>query len=120
MGLHAGEPTLKGPMIGALFETMVVAEWVKAFYHRGEKPELYYWRSKSGLEVDLVVDRNGVLNPMEIKSTATLLPGHVRNLEKWQNLAGDLTSSGVVIANNKEPFNLKGFRALPWNLGLDY
>ncbi len=119
MGLHSGEPTLKGPMIGALFETMVVAEWVKAFYHGGEKPELYYWRSKSGLEVDLIVDRNGVLNPAEIKSTATLLPGHIRNLEKWKKLAGNATSTGVVYANIDEPFNLKGFRAIPWRYGLE-
>jgi len=40
-------------MIGPLFETMVVSEWIKAFYHRGERPELYYWRSKAGVEVDL-------------------------------------------------------------------
>jgi hypothetical protein len=48
MGLHHAEPTTKGPLIGPLFETIVVSEWVKAFYHRGEKPELYYWRSKTG------------------------------------------------------------------------
>ena len=106
-------------MIGALFETMVVAEWVKAFYHRGEIPELYYWRSKSGLEVDLIVDRNGILNPVEIKATSTLFPGHVQNLEKWKDIAGDLMSSGIVIANITEPFNLKGFGALPWNNSLD-
>jgi predicted AAA+ superfamily ATPase len=41
MGLHDSEPLLNGPMNGHLFETAVVSEWVKAFYHRGEKPELY-------------------------------------------------------------------------------
>ncbi len=119
MGLHAREPTVRGPLIGALFETMVIAEWVKAFYHRGEKPELYFWRSKSGMEINLIVDRNGVLNPVEIKSTSTLLPGHVRNLNEWKNLAKNLTTSGIIVANINEPFNLKGHRAVPWKYGLD-
>ena len=82
MGLHHREPTLNGPMIGPLFETLVVSEWVKAFLHRGERPELYYWRSKAGLEVDLIIDRNFRLYPVEIKSTATLLPGHVAGVDQ--------------------------------------
>lgn len=118
-GLHAREPTVEGPMIGALFETAVVAEWIKAFYHRGEKPELYYWRSKAGDEVDLIVDRNGRLGPIEIKSASTLLPGHVRNLEKWTALAGNLARPGIVVSGVGKPFNLKGFRVMRWAFGLD-
>jgi len=36
---------LQGPMQAPIFETTVVSEWVKAFYHRGESSKLYYWRS---------------------------------------------------------------------------
>ena len=114
MGLHSPEPLRKGPMIGPLFETLVVAEWVKTFYHRGERPELFYWRSKLGLEVDLIIDRNGKLYPMEIKATATLLPGHVDSLLKWKELAGEAASGGLVIANIEQPWVYKGLRALSW------
>jgi predicted AAA+ superfamily ATPase len=119
MGLHAREPTLKGPTFGALFETMIVSEWVKAFCHRGEKPELYYWRSKSGLEIDLIVDRNGILYPMEIKSSSTIIPGHVKNLEKWQALAGGNAGNGILIANSVKPLRFKSYRVFPWSSGLD-
>jgi len=119
LGLHAAEPTLHGPLIGQLFETMVVSEWLKAFHHRGERPELYYWRSKGGLEVDLIVNRNGRLYPIEIKSTSTLLPGHIWPLIKWRELAGDLASAGIVIANISEAFTLKDCRAISWKTGLD-
>jgi predicted AAA+ superfamily ATPase len=101
-------------MIGPLFETLVVAEWVKTFYHRGERPELYYWRSKLGLEVDLIIDRNGKLYPMEIKATATLLPGHVDSLLKWKELAGETASGGLVIADIDQPWIYKGLPALSW------
>jgi len=50
-----------GPMFGALVETAVVSAWVKAFVHRGEPPALYFWRTRDGLEVDLLIERNGRL-----------------------------------------------------------
>ena len=119
LGLHASEPTLQGPQFGPLFETMVVSEWLKAFHHRGERPELYYWRSKQGLEVDLVVDRNGRLHPIEIKATATLLPGHMDSIEKFRELAGPSASEGIVVARVIEPFVFKGTRVIAWNQSLD-
>lgn len=119
LGLHASEPTLQGPQFGPLFETMVVSEWLKAFHHRGERPELYYWRSKQGLEVDLVVDRNGRLHPIEIKATATLLPGHMDSIEKFRELAGPSASEGIVVARVTEPFVFKGTRVIAWNQSLD-
>jgi predicted AAA+ superfamily ATPase len=119
LGLHLSEPTLQGPMIGPLFETIVVSEWIKAFYHRGERPELYYWRSKAGIEVDLIVDRNGKLYPIEIKATSTLLPAHIEPLNRWRALAGDLASEGIIVADISQTFTLKGCRAISWQAGLD-
>jgi len=119
MGLHDREPTLNGPMIRHLFETIVISEWVKTFYHRGERPELYYWRSKTGLEIDLIIDRNNRLYPVEVKSTATLLPGHAEGLFKWRNLAGDHAEPGVLVANIDKPSLLKGCRAISWRHSLD-
>ena len=114
MGLHDSEPLLNGPMIGHLFETAVVSEWVKAFYHRGEKPELFYWRSKTGLEIDLLIDRNNRLFPIEIKASATLLPGHAKALNRWSKLAGEETAQGVIVANISDPFEVSGCRAISW------
>jgi predicted AAA+ superfamily ATPase len=119
LGLHLSEPTLQGPMIGPLFETIVVSEWIKAFYHRGERPELYYWRSKAGIEVDLIVDRNGKLYPIEIKATSTLLPAHIEPLNRWRALAEDLASEGIIVADISQTFTLKGCRAISWQAGLD-
>jgi hypothetical protein len=114
MGLHDSEPLLNGPMIGHLFETVVVSEWVKAFYHRGEKSELFYWRSKAGLEIDLLIDRNHRLFPLEAKASATLLPGHAKALNKWRNLAGEEAVKGVIVANIENPMEVSGCRAISW------
>lgn len=115
MGLHEGEPTLRGPMIGPLFETFIVSEWVKAFLHRGERPELFYWRSKGGMEVDLLIDRNGRLYPIETKASATILPGHAQGLTQWRALAGDSAAhSSLIIADIDSTASLKGCRAISW------
>jgi predicted AAA+ superfamily ATPase len=98
---------------------MVVSEWIKAFYHRGEPPELYYWNAKGGIEVDLIVDRNGRLYPIEIKATSTLLPAHTASLRRWAALAEDLASGALIVANISEPFTLQGCRAVSWGTGLD-
>jgi len=118
MGLHNREPLLNGPMMGHLFETAVISEWVKAFYHRGEKPELYYWRSKSGLEIDLLIDRNNRLFPLETKASATLLPGHTKALNKWREIAGAEAAKGVIIANIDDPVEVSGCRAISWKYAL--
>lgn len=115
IGLHDSEPLLKGPMIGKLFETMVVNEFIKMFYHRGERPNLYYFRSKAGVEIDLLIERNMRLYPMEIKSTATVLPGHVSALLKWKSLAENEEHFPFLIAQCDYPFTLQEVRVLPWN-----
>jgi len=118
MGLHDSEPLLNGPMIGHLFKTAVISEWVKAFYHRGEKPELFYWRSKTGLEIDLLIDRNARLFPLETKASATLIPGHAKALNKWRELVGEEAAKGVIIANINEPLEVSGCRAISWKYAL--
>ena len=115
VGLHDPVPLLQGPFAGAFMETAVVAAWVKAFHHRGEPPALYFWRSGDGLEVDLLIDRNGVLYPLEIKASSTPTPEHAAGIQKWRRLAGTEDTPGAVVANVDRACALcPGVRAVPW------
>ena len=116
LGLHSREAILQGPSAGPLMETAVVTEWVKAFRQRGEIPSLYHWRASGGLEVDLVVERNGHLYGLEVKATATPLPGHGESLARWLELAG-AHAHGALACNLDGPVALRpGIRAVPWHL----
>lgn len=75
VGLKSTEHAAAGPMGGAIFETAVIMEVFKTLVHRGQEPQLYFWRTASGQEVDLVVDIGAQLVPIEIKLTATPHPG---------------------------------------------
>ena len=84
----------------------------------GEKPELFYWRSNAGLEIDLLIDGNQRLFPLETKAIAALLPGHANALNKWRNLAGEETVKGVFVANIDNPMEVSGCRVISWKHAL--
>lgn len=63
-----------GAMNGAILEDYVVAEIAKTYLGCGKEPYLYYYRDKDAREIDLVLEQDGALNPIEIKKTAN--PGH--------------------------------------------
>jgi len=114
MGLHDREAVLHGPALGGLMETAVVVEWIKAFRGRGERPELWFWRSSAGHEVDLVIERGGRLYGLEVKATATPTPGHAASLAQWLELSG---GRGALACRVPAPSVLRpGVRAVPWHL----
>jgi predicted AAA+ superfamily ATPase len=116
-GQHDEEAVLHGPMAGALFETAVVSELAKAFLHRGMPPELWYWRSRDGWEVDLLVAHRGKLHPVELKLTSTPRPQHGAAAARWRAMAGDEAGSGLVVANVREPTSLlPGIRVTSWDM----
>jgi predicted AAA+ superfamily ATPase len=115
IGLHTEDAILLGPSSGPLFETAIVTEWVKAFQHRGEPPSLYYWRSRDGMEVDLLIDRNAILHAFELKSTATVTPHHADGLCRWLRLAGRRAGPATIVADVDRPLSVApGVRAVPW------
>jgi predicted AAA+ superfamily ATPase len=61
-----------GAMHGAIFETHVVAEILKSWWHRARNPPIYFYRDRDGREIDLVFDVDGYLWPVEIKHAATV------------------------------------------------
>lgn len=59
------------PLRGALFETWVLGEIAKAHLHRGRRPRLFFYRERSRLEIDLVLEKGADLTLVEIKSGRT-------------------------------------------------
>lgn len=59
-----------GAMNGAMLENYVVSEIAKTYLNCGQEPYLYYYRDKDAKEIDIVLEHDGILNPIEIKKTA--------------------------------------------------
>ena len=70
-GLHDGDHAAAGPMGGAIMETAVLSEILKTLVHQGKEPQVYFWRTSAGSEVDFVVESGGKLIPIEVKLSGT-------------------------------------------------
>lgn len=92
LGITGPEQLALYPLRGAIFEGMVITEFVKKRVHSGLPVNLYYWRDKAGHEVDLIVDHTGSLIPIEIKSGKTISNEFFRNLNYWCQLSGSAYS----------------------------
>lgn len=67
----SGDTAMDGAMNGALLENYTVAEVVKSYQNAGQEPYLYYYRDADAKEIDLILERDGRLFPMEIKKMAS-------------------------------------------------
>ena len=60
-----------GAMAGAFFESFVISEIIKSYYNAGiSDPPIYFYRDKDMNEIDLLIENNGTLYPIEIKKHA--------------------------------------------------
>ena len=114
VGLRDVEHAASGPMGGAIFENLVVAEFFKIFMHRGEEPALYYWRTTAGSEVDLVIETQGKLVPLEVKLSETLRPEMAKEIVNFQKDFAGKAEQGYVIHPGNRVLPLgKGVTSLP-------
>jgi predicted AAA+ superfamily ATPase len=58
--------------LGAIYESFICTEIFKIFHNTGTIFDSYYWRTKDGSEVDLIIESQGQILPFEIKSSLSL------------------------------------------------
>ena len=96
-GLQTPEHAAAGPMGGAMLETAVVMEIVKAYANHGVDPQVYFWRTSDGREVDIVVETAGRLVPIEVKLSATPKPAMADGIALFSKDFADRAARGYVI-----------------------
>lgn len=113
-GLKDPEHALAGPMGGAILETAVLSEIVKTYTHRGGSPNVYFWRTTAGAEVDFIVDTGDRLIPIEVKLSSTPRRAMASSITKFQQDLATVTSEGYVVhpGNVNTPLG-EGVRSLP-------
>lgn len=105
-GWRSGSALREGAMAGAFLETFVVSELMKSFLFRGQEPPLFYFRDKEGHEVDILIERDGRLHPIEVKLKATILPEDVPALAYFRQKAKDKAGPGAVVCLTSESYAL--------------
>jgi hypothetical protein len=96
-GLRDPEHAAAGPLAGAIMETAVLAEIVKSLTHRGIDPQVYFWRTSTGMEVDFVIETSAKLVPIEVKLSSTPRPAMASSIKTFQKDFDDRALPGYEI-----------------------
>lgn len=101
LGIRKEQQISRDPLVGQIFENLVVIECLKSRYNRGEMSDLYYYRDSNGNEVDLVFQNGRELVAIEIKSSSTFSSSQLKGIKNFKQLAKNVTKS-YLIYNGKE------------------
>jgi predicted AAA+ superfamily ATPase len=101
------------PLRGSLFECLVVTELLKKRTNAGKQINLYYWRDKTGHEVDIIIDNGTSLLPLEIKAGRTINSDYFKNLTYWNKLSTE-TAAFIIYAGIQEEDRSNGISVINW------
>lgn len=85
-----------GAMSGPILETFMLAEILKSYWHNGESALFYFYRDKDQKEIDLIIDRDGMLYPVEFKKTATPSASAAGNFSTLERLNKPVGHGAVI------------------------
>ncbi|MCI7605520.1 MAG: ATP-binding protein [Spirochaetales bacterium] len=85
LGIETARQASRDPLRGSLFENMVVLEALKCRLNDNKTPNLFYMRTEKGVEVDLILKKEGMLFPFEIKSSMTPNKEYAKNMKLFCN-----------------------------------
>lgn len=100
---------------GALFEALIINEIVKRKFNQGRPANCYFWRDKTGNEIDCLVDKGESLLPIEIKAGRTVTPDYFKGIDYFLRLAGSLTEKPCVVYGGTSNQQRTKVSVLSWN-----
>lgn len=109
------------PSLGHLFESYCVGLIATLCTTLSPAPKLYHWRTGGGAEVDLVLDYNGCLYPIEVKCKTSVSKKDARGIEAfYENYPNAKIAPGLILYTGDYPLHIsKNCIALPWNSTCD-
>jgi len=102
LGIREPSQITRDPLVGAIFENLVVMECAKSLYNRGLPAELYYFRDAKGNEVDLLIPEGRQLKALEIKSAATFKMDKLKGLRRIRALAPNVVACHLIYNGEKK------------------
>lgn len=102
LGIQDADHLSIHPARGALFENLIISEFLKQRYNHGLSSNLYFWRNNTGDEIDVIIEHAQHLQPIEIKSGQTFSSDHIAGLRKWMALARTAAQSPQLVYGGNE------------------
>lgn len=117
LGIENQDQLVSHALKGHIFENFIISDILKQFYNKGQKPKMYFWRDKTGNEIDCIIEKGLELFPIEIKSAETIHSDFFSGLKYW----GKLTQSdknGILVYGGNESYVRSNINVVNWeNIG---
>lgn len=108
MGFSSAENLAASHQAGALWECHVVSQWLRWRDWHQPAAGLWYWRDQPGNEVDLVVELDQLLFPIECKIAARPQPRALKGIRAFRTMYGETAIPQAFIAcTTTEPYDLE-------------
>ena len=115
LGIKSAEQIALHAAKGALFENLIVSELLKNRFNAGESDNLYYWRDKTGNEVDIITENAGQLTAIELKAGETINADFFKGLNYFSAISGQNVENLLVYGGNQTQIRSNGISVKPWN-----
>jgi hypothetical protein len=114
LGIREQEQVNLHYMKGSLFENLILNEFIKRSFNRGENRQPYYWQDNHGKEIDcLLVNGEGV-TAVEIKSGKTISTSYFENLNYWRSLAALPENQEYVVYGGDQSMQTSAGTLISW------
>lgn len=93
------------PLRGALFENLIILELLKTRYNNGQRSNLFYWRDRTGNEIDILIDQSTGVIPIEIKTATTFSTDYLKGINYWKKINTTTKNAYVVYTGKHSSIN---------------
>jgi predicted AAA+ superfamily ATPase len=98
---------------GGIFENLIITEFLKNSYNKGEHPMYYFWRDHANNEIDLLIENHPSIDIYEIKSSRTIKPVFFKGLNYFKGL--NANTNAHVIYGGTENQSRTGVKVMGWD-----
>ncbi len=114
LGIREEEQVQLHYMKGALFENLIINEFIKRNFNRGENRQPYFWQDNHGKEIDCLLVNGDRATPVEVKSGKTMSASYFDNLKFWRNLADLPDDRGYVVYGGDQSMQTSTGALISW------
>jgi predicted AAA+ superfamily ATPase len=117
-GWNSPEQLIKGAMSGHMFETFVMSEILKSYKNAGKNTRMRfsYYRDREGREIDLIIEKEGTLHPVEIKLTGDPKRSDITAFKGLERLQKPVGEGGIICMCDSPLFLTEKYKAIPANM----
>jgi predicted AAA+ superfamily ATPase len=114
LGIREQEQVNLHYMKGSLFENLILNEFIKRSFNRGENRQPYYWQENHGKEIDCLLVNGERVTAVEFKSGKTMSTSYFDNLKYWQSIAALPENQGYVVYGGEQSMQTGAGTLISW------